>query len=148
MASLSVRVSEGLLQSLKRRATAQCQSLEKEVVELIASGLEKSDSEANLLEEFLQPLEVMSDDDLWNAAKSRLPRSLFNELAKLHQKRQRDGISKVEQDRAKQLMAQFERCLVMRARAVELLHTRGHDVTRLLPSSVGRASRDRCGSSR
>ncbi len=131
MASLSVRVSERLLQSLKRRATAQCQSLEKEVVELIALGLEKSDSETHLLEEFLQPLEMMADDDLRNAARSRLTHSLSNELEKLHQKRQRGGITQVEQDRAKQLTEQFERCLIMRARAIELLHARGHDVTRM-----------------
>lgn len=134
MASISVRVSERLLQSLKRRATRQRKSLEKEVVELIATGLQSADAGIDELEEFLQPLEMMTDDDLWNAAKSHLPRRLSSELEKLHQKRQRDGIMKAERERAKLLTEQFERCLVIRARAIDLLHARGHDVSRLLPS--------------
>ena len=134
MASISVRVSERLLQSLKRRATKQRKSLEKEVVELIATGLENADSGSDELEEVLQPLELMTDDDLWNAARSRLPRSLSSELEKLHQKRQRDGVTKAERERAKLLTEQFERCLLIRARAIELLQGRGHDVSQLLPS--------------
>ncbi len=134
MASLSVQVSERLLQTLKRRATSQRKSLEKEVVELIATGLKNADADRDELEEVLQPLEMMTDDDLWNAARSRLPRSLSSELEKLHQKRQRDGVTKAERERARLLTEQFERCLVIRARAIELLHARGHDVSRLLPS--------------
>ncbi|MBC7820697.1 MAG: hypothetical protein IAG10_27750 [Planctomycetaceae bacterium] len=134
MASISVQVSGRLLQSLKRRATKQRKSLEKEVVELIATGLQNADAGSSELEEVLQPLEMMTDDDLWNAARSRLPRRLSSELEKLHQKRQRDGVTKAERERARLLTEQFERCLVIRARAIELLHARGHDVSRLLPS--------------
>lgn len=134
MASLSVRVSERLLQSLKRRATKQRRSLDKEVADLIATGLQRTDVNADELEELLQPLVLMTDDDLWNAARSRLPRRLANELEKLHQKRQREGITKTERERARLLTEQFERCLVIRARAIELLHARGHDVSRQLPS--------------
>ena len=134
MASISVQVSGRLLQSLKRRATSRRKSLEKEVVELITTGLQNADAGIGELEEFLQPLEMMTDDDLWNAARSRLPRRLSSELEKLHQKRQRDGMTKAERERARLLTEQFERCLVVRARAIELLHARGHDVSRLLPS--------------
>jgi uncharacterized protein with von Willebrand factor type A (vWA) domain len=134
MASLSVQVSGRLLQSLKRRATEQCRSLDKEVADLIAAGLQRSDAGGNELEELLQPLELMTDGDLWNAAKSRLPRRLSGELEKLHQKRQTEGNTSAEQERARVLTAQFERCLVIRARAIELLHARGHDVSRLLPT--------------
>ena len=134
MASLSIRVSERLLQSLKRRATRQHKSLEKEVADLLATGLQQSDMSADDVVELLQPLEMLTDDDLWNAVRSRLPRRLSSELEKLHQKRQRDGITKSERARARLLTDQFERCLVIRARAIELLHARGHDVSRLLPS--------------
>ena len=134
MASLSVQVSGRLLQSLKRRAMAQSQSLDKEVVDLIATGLQRSEIGEDDVEELLQPLEMMTDDDLWNAARSRLPRRLSSELEKLHQRRQRDGLTKAERDRARLLTEQYERFLVIRARAIELLHGRGHDVSRLLPS--------------
>ena len=134
MASLSVRVSERLLQSLKRRATEQCRSLDREVADLIATGLQRSELGADELAELLQPLELMTDDDLWNAARSRLPRRLSGELEKLHQQRQSDGNTAAERERARLLTEQFERCLVVRARAMELLHARGHDVSRQLPS--------------
>ena len=134
MTSLSVQVSGRLLQSLKRRAARQRTSLEKEVADLIATGLQRSELGTDELEELLQPLDLMADDDLWNAARSRLPSRLSNELAKLHQKRQRDGLTKAERERVRSLTEQFERCLVVRARAIELLHTRGHDVSPLLPS--------------
>lgn len=132
MASLSVRVSESLLQSLKRRATERCRSLDREVADLIATGLQRSDVDADELGETLRPLELMTDDDLWNAARSRLPQRLSRELEKLHQQRQADGNTTAECERARLLTAQFERCLVIRARAVELLHARGHDISRLL----------------
>ena len=134
MASLSVRVSQRLLQSLKRRATKHRKSLEKEVAELIATALQNADAGIDELEEVLLPLELMTDDDLWNAARSHLPGRLSGELEKLHQKRQREGITEAERERARLLTEQFERCLVIRARAIELLHARGHDVSRLLPS--------------
>lgn len=103
-------------------------------MELIATGLENADAGSDKLEEVLQPLELMTDGDLWNAPRSRLPRSLSSELEKLHQKRQRDGVTKAERERARLLTEQFEQCLVIRARAIELLQSRGHDVWRLLPS--------------
>lgn len=132
MPSLSVQVPERLLQTVKRRASARRRSLDKEVAQLIASGLQQAVGSSETLVELLEPLALMSDDDLWNAARSRLPRRLSTELEKLHQQRQRDGLTNAERDRAKLLTEQFERCLVIRARAIELLHTRGHDVSRLL----------------
>lgn len=134
MPSLSVQVPEQLLQSVKRRASARRRSLDKEVAQLIASGLQQAGGGSETLEELLEPLALMSDADLWNAARSRLPRRLSAELEKLHHQRQRDGLTSVERDRAKLLTDQFERCLVIRARAIELLHARGHDVSRLLES--------------
>ena len=134
MTSISVQVSKRMLQSLTRRAMKQRQSLEKEVVALIATGLKNAEVGIDEVEDLLQPLELMPDDDLWNAARSRMPRSLSGELEKLHQKRQRDGISKAERERARLLTEQFERCVVIRARAIELLHARGHDVSALRPS--------------
>ena len=132
MPSLSVQVPERLLQTVKRRASARRRSLDKEVAQLIASGLQQTVGGPETLAELLEPLALMSDDDLWNAARSRMPRRLSSELEKLHQQRQRDGLMNAERDRAKLLTEQFERCLVIRARAIELLHTRGHDVSRLL----------------
>lgn len=131
MAALSIHVSERLLKSLQRRATEQRTSLEREAVDLLAAGLRHVEDGHDAIEELLLPLELMTDDDLWNAARSSLPRRLTSELEKLHHQKQREGLTAPESDRAKQLTEQFDRCLVIRARAIELLHDRGHDVSRL-----------------
>lgn len=134
MAAISIRVSEQMLESLQRRATRQSKSLEHEAAELLAVGLLTADSKVDDLDAQLQSLELMTDDDLLNAARSRLSRRLSLELEKLHQKQQREGISGEERHRSQDLTVQFERCLAIRARAIELLHTRGHDVSQFLQS--------------
>ena len=93
MASLTVQMPEKLLRSLQRRALQSRQPVGKEVVELIESALSQADLRDTDITELLQPLETMTDDDLWNAAESRLPKTLARKLESLHSKRQREGLT-------------------------------------------------------
>ena len=134
MASLTVQMPEKLLRSLQRRASQSRQPVGKEVVELIESALSQADLRDTDITELLQPLETMTDDDLWNAAESRLPKTLARKLESLHSKRQREGLTKAEREQARTLAQQYERGVLIRAQAAALLKARGHDVARLLPS--------------
>ena len=134
MASLTVQMPEKLLRSLQRRALQSRQPVGKEVVELIESALSQADLRDTDITELLQPLETMTDDDLWNAAESRLPKTLARKLESLHSKRQREGLTKAEREQAQMLAQQYERGLLIRAQAAAVLKARGHDVARLLPS--------------
>ena len=132
MASVTVQLSEQLLKSVKQRAAKRRQPLNREVVELLQSGLAQLDWWEIDIDEMLQPLDVMSDADLWQAAESRLSAKLGLRLESLHSKRQRDGLTKDEREEARRLTEQYERGLLIRAHAAALLKTRGHDVSRLL----------------
>lgn len=132
MASVTVQLSEQLLKSVKQRAAKRRQPLNREVVELLESGLAQLDWWEIDIDEMLQPLDAMSDADLWQAAESRLSAKLGRRLESLHSKRQRDGLTKDEREEARRLTEQYERGLLIRARAAALLKTRGHDVSRLL----------------
>lgn len=85
-ASISAQVSERLLRLLTRRATKQRRPFETVVVELLASGLKNAETRIDEAEELLQALELMQDDDLWDAAKARLSLRLSSELENLRQK--------------------------------------------------------------
>lgn len=132
MASVTVELSEQLLKSVKQRASKRRQTLNREVAELIESGLAQLDWWETDIEEMLQPLETMSDADLWQAAESRLSAKFCRRLESLHNKRQREGLTKAEREEARRLTEQYERCLLIRARAAALLKAHGHDVSRLL----------------
>ena len=134
MASLTVQLPEKLLQSLQRRASKTRKPVGKQVIELIETALSQVDLLESDIAELLQPLDAMTDNDLWNAAESRLPKTLARKLESLHSKRQRDGLTKVEREQTQMLTQQYERCLLIRAQAAALLKSRGHDVARLLPS--------------
>ena len=105
---------------------------ESEVAELIESGLAQLDWWEIDIDEMLQTLDAMSDSDLWQAAESRLSVKQSRRLESLHAKRQREGLTKVEREEARRLTEQYERGLLIRARAAALLQGRGHDVARLL----------------
>ena len=132
MASVTVQLPERLLRSVKQRAAKRKQPLHREVADLLESGLAQLDWWEIDIDEMLQPLDAMSDADLWQAAESRLSAKLGRRLESLHSKRQRDGLTKDEREEARRLTEQYERGLLIRARAAALLKVRGHDVSRLL----------------
>ncbi len=132
MASVTVQLSEQLLKTVKQRAAKRRLPLNREVVELLQSGLAQLDWWEIDIDEMLQPLDAMSDADLWQAAESRLSAKLGRRLESLHSKRQRDGLTKDEREEARRLTEQYERGLLIRSRAAALLKVRGHDVSRLL----------------
>ncbi len=132
MTSVTVQLPEQLLRSVKQRAAKRRQPLNRQVADLIESGLAQLDWWEIDIDEMLQPLEAMSDADLWQAAESRLSVKLSRRLESLHSKRQREGLTKDEREQARRLTEQYERGLLIRARAAALLKTRGHDVSRLL----------------
>ena len=107
MASVTVQLPEQLLRSVKQRATKRRQPLNREVAALIESGLAQLDWWEIDIDEMLQPLDAMSDADLWQAAESRLSAKLRRRLESLHSKRQRDGLTKDEREQARRLTEQL-----------------------------------------
>ena len=87
------------------------------------------------LAEAVASLEELDDARLWELAQRRFPDDVFAELQDLHLKQQRTGLTDGERNRAGELCVQYDRNMLVRARAAVLLKQRGHDVASLIRSS-------------
>ena len=80
-------------------------------------------------------LDDLDDAALWQAARSRLSAEKSAQLELLHFKRQREGLSETEARTLAELVQQYERAMLIRARAVAILKLRGHDLSGLAATS-------------
>jgi hypothetical protein len=80
-------------------------------------------------------LDDMDDAALWQAARSRLSAEASAQLEVLHIKRQRKGLSETEARTLAELVQQYERSMLIRARAAAILKLRGHDLSGLAATS-------------
>jgi hypothetical protein len=74
----------------------------------------------------------LSDEELWRAARNRLPAETRSRLAALNSKQQREELSPSESETLDQLVHQYDKAILLRAEAARLLKERGHEVSTLL----------------
>jgi hypothetical protein len=79
-------------------------------------------------------LGLLTDEELWRAARSRLAAEAAERLQELHFRQQRAEVTDAERAEMATLTGQYEWAMLIRAKAVEQLLARGHDVSRLLVS--------------
>jgi hypothetical protein len=101
-------------------------------VENEATGMTEQDELPGELRLELAGLEYLDDEALWQAARSRLAVVMCRRTEKLHRKRQREGLMGAEAQALAELVRQYERAMLIRARAAALLKQRGHDVSVLI----------------
>lgn len=75
---------------------------------------------------------LLSNSELWQACRTRLPQDAIEQLESLHRKRQREGLTEAEAATTAALVHQHKRVMLIRAQAAALLKQRGHDVSGLL----------------
>ena len=73
----------------------------------------------------------LTDDELWRAARNRLAEEFSSRTEELHHKRQREGLTAAEKEEETNLVRGYENIMLIRAKAAQLLRTRGHDVSGL-----------------
>ena len=83
----------------------------------------------------MDDLELLDDDALWRAARTRLDFEQSTQKEALHIKRQSEGLSAVEEQTLSVLVFRYERSMLVRAQAAALLKARGHDVSSLRHSA-------------
>ena len=129
--SLTVQLPDRLYAQLRRRAQQANRTVEAELVDLVATAMPEQDELADAFSVELAGLEHLGDEALWQTARSRLAASMGRRMEKLHHKRQREGLTETEGRALDELVRQYERTMLIRARAAELLKLRGHDVAKL-----------------
>ena len=130
---VTVNLPDALYDRLKRRAAQTQRTIEAELLEVVAASVpEELPAE---IAAAVAPLPLLDDDDLWRAARNRLPAETTDRLEVLHRQRQHTGLSPDETEELSRLVRQYELALLVRAQAAALLHQRGHDVNQLLSSA-------------
>lgn len=130
--TVTVNIPEKLYERLSHRAQQTQRAVEDELLDAVASGLPLSDDLPADLETELAQLAVLGDNALWQIARSRLQPEQANKLERLHGKAQRQSLTAAEQKHEQILVREYERILLLRARAARLLKERGVDISSLL----------------
>lgn len=133
--SVTLRLPDPLYQRWKRRAEQTERPMEEELLDVVAAAVPADDELSPELTEALAALALLEDEELWRAARVRLPVQESEELEALHLKRQSEGLTPTEAERAAQLVRHYERSMLLRAQAAALLKQRGHDVSVLLTAA-------------
>ena len=129
--TLTVELPEGLFSQLRQRAAQANRTVEAELVDVLAGAICRDQDLPAELETELAGLSGLDDPAMWKLARERLADETSLHLADLHSKRQLEGLTRDEAEKLTDLVRQYERVMLLRARAAELLKERGHDVSSL-----------------
>lgn len=122
-----------LYSQLERRAAETQRSVADEVIETMTLAFPAVTDLAPPIAERLLALELLSDEQLWQAAQHTLSRRATQRLHTLSQRNGRDELTAEGEAELALLLDQLEDVGLIRAKAAALLKERGHDVTSLLP---------------
>jgi len=127
--TLTLHLPDPLYARLQQRARQFNRTLEAELLEVLNTAVPADVSLPDSLAEDVAHLDDMDDAELWQAARSRLSKKVAAQLEVLHLKRQREGLSQSEASILADLVGQYERSMLIRARAAAILKQRGCDLS-------------------
>jgi plasmid stability protein len=146
--SVTVELPDDLYERLQRRAVESQRSLGDEVIEVLrASEPPEDDGIRTGLEAELTRLETLDDASLWKIARRRIFVRKSRRMESLNFKRQDCGLNAAERRVSEQLLAEFDRHMLIRAHVLLLLKQRGYDIdTFLFGQCAERTSREQSAS--
>ena len=130
--AVTLNLPGSLYADLMQRARQRKRSLEAELLEVVESVLHPPSDLPPEITTALESLRELDDDALTRAARDAFPADAAEELEGLNHKTQREELSPAEARRREELLAGYERLVLLRAEAATLLQQRGHDVSDLL----------------
>lgn len=126
-----LHVPDALYDRIRRQAEEAHRTVEDELLDVVAAAVPGEDDLPPDLEEAVSQLAVLDDAALFSAARAAMPKDAAEDLERLHDKRQREGLTEEEAQAAAALTRQYERFMLVRAEAASLLIDRGHDISGL-----------------
>lgn len=132
---ITINLPLSLYDRLKHRADESQTTVEDELLQLVAAAVPATTELSSELDNELGQLVLLDDNALWRAAQSHLSNDIAEQLEMLHLRRQREGLSPVEESELETNVRQYERAMLIRAQAAALLSQRGVDVSRLYEAS-------------
>jgi hypothetical protein len=128
---LIVQLPDLLYDSLRARAEQSKRTVQEELVHLVSMVVPFQPALPADLQHELDQLGSLSDDRLWEAAKSRVADASIDRLDELSDERRNRPLTTMEQAEQTQLLQECDRVMLVRAQAAQLLQQRGHDVSPL-----------------
>jgi hypothetical protein len=128
--TLTVHVPDRLYSRLEQRASESNRTVEAELVEVLSTAIPTEFEMPPELGRELALLDQLDDASLWRAVQEKLPAETSARLEQMHLKQRGEGLSETETDDLAELVRQYERTMLVRARAAVLLKHRGHDVSK------------------
>ncbi len=127
--AVTLQLPGPLYDQIEHRAAEAHRSVEAELLDVVATAVPLSDELTPDLADSVSQLSLLADDDLLQAAGSGMPEPLATRLEELNWQRQATGLNEREMDEASRLLRLYERTLLVRAFAAQLLKERGHDLS-------------------
>lgn len=132
--NVTIRLSDSLYHQIRQRARRSQRSVEDEVVAVVEDALPVLDVLPGEVADELTQMSLLTDEELWQAARSRMTTAENRRMQALLFQRQREGLSSEEEMEAERLAQRQERVMLVRAKAASILNQRGHDVSKLMPA--------------
>jgi len=129
--TVTIDLPESLYNQLQQAADA----VQRSVSDVVRERLQRETPILPLLppdvERELAAFAHLSDDLLWQLARTTLSPAEQDELAALNRQAQDTGLSVTEEERRQALLGHYQRAMVRRAEAARQLQVRGHDISSL-----------------
>lgn len=129
--AVTLQLPAPLYNLFRDRAEQAHRILEAELLDAVATVATEEELSPDLAR-VVADLELLTDEELWQAARNRLSDDAKTQLGALNSMQQREGLAPVEKEILEQLVHQYDRAVLVRAEAARLLKERGHDVSKLL----------------
>jgi hypothetical protein len=126
-----LELPEEIYERVDRTAKGLKQPVQQALLKIVEAGLP---SLAKVPPEYLpelEALEAMSDEELWEIARSEMAAAQQDRLDHLLQKNRTEDLSEVEQQELDQLHTEANRLMLQKSYAHVLLKWRGHQVPKL-----------------
>ncbi len=127
--TVTINLPDALYEQLKQRANLSQSTIEAELLQMVSAIIPVAGKLTPDLRGQLAQMQFLDDKALWQAARTRLSKRSLSQLQSLNYKRQREGLTEAETQKSNTLLQQYERIILLRAQAAQLLKERGHDLS-------------------
>lgn len=135
MQTVTISLPDHVYRQVKQRSQQNRREIADELVSVVTEALPeasvRADGEADLSQ-----LALLSDDELWAAARTQATEAENEQMQQLLARQKRLGLTTAEQEELTLLANFFRRLMLVRAEAAVLLKERGHDIDSLGPSTL------------
>ncbi|CUS05757.1 conserved protein of unknown function [Candidatus Promineifilum breve] len=126
MQSVTVQLPDQIYQRMRRLAHARNHSVEDVVARVLENALEEEVKSSEI--DLLTQLAYLDDDDLWQAARTRVADDKAQRMQELVWKLQAEGLTPTDEEDADVLQRHAQQVMLIRAEAAALLAERGFEV--------------------